>query len=127
MMRNFFEMFLRAAGAGVFAQPRPIAVIGGIKIPQCSSLVPYRGVLSLGRSTGDAGMKRREFISLIGGVAAWPLVARAQQATMPVIGLLDQRPPDQLADRLRAFRQGLKEAGLIDGQNAGIEYRWSDN
>src|SRR5262245_9231201 len=46
---------------------------------------------------------------------------------MPVIGLLDQRSPDQLADRLRAFRQGLKEAGLIEGQNAGIEYRWSDN
>jgi putative ABC transport system substrate-binding protein len=70
-------------------------------------------------------MKRREFMTLIGGAAvAWPLAASAQQPPMPVVGLLDQRSPEELADRLRSFRQGLRDSGFIEGQNVAIDYRW---
>ena len=66
--------------------------------------------------------RRREFITLLGGAAAaWPLTARAEQAAVPVVGLLDQRSPDELADRLRGFRQGLRDSGFVEGQNVAIE------
>jgi putative tryptophan/tyrosine transport system substrate-binding protein len=72
-------------------------------------------------------MRRRAFITIVVGTLAWSFATHAQQPTMPVIGFLGSALPDQYTIRLRAFHQGLKEAGYVEGQNVAIEYRWAED
>src|SRR6188474_1257768 len=71
-------------------------------------------------------MKRREFVGLVGGAAAWPVVARAQQSAMPVIGFLHSASASTFAEHIPALHKGLSEPGYVDGQNVTVEYRWAE-
>jgi putative tryptophan/tyrosine transport system substrate-binding protein len=72
-------------------------------------------------------MKQRKFITLVGGTTAWPIIAHAQQrATLPVIGFFGAGSAGSFADRIAAFREGLRQAGFIEGRNVAIEFRWTE-
>src|SRR6516164_2255520 len=71
-------------------------------------------------------IRRREFVTILGGAAAWPVAARAQHPAMPVIGFLHSES-DAIPDRVRGFREGLKDAGFVEGENLSVVFRWAEN
>jgi ABC-type uncharacterized transport system substrate-binding protein len=118
---------------GVFEIPRTEAPLRLISerfrsLPKtCPCSDARLNVLETASAVEKPDMRRREFIALLGGGAAWPLAARAQQSVMPVIGYLNASAPDGYGDELRALRGGFKENGYIEGENVALDYRWAEN
>src|SRR5262245_35789148 len=95
--------------------------------PDRSSPIRYAvGFLAGGDGMQFDQLKRREFITLLGGASAWPLAVHAQQSAVPIIGFLHPTSLESFAENLRGFRQGLKETGYVEGENVAFEFRWAE-
>src|SRR6516225_6382482 len=102
-------------------------VRAGHQRPDRENARPHRAaVAARHRRRGDRMIRRRDFITLLGGAVAWPVAARAQQPAVPVVGFLSGSTPELYTKRLAAFREGLNETGYSEGRNVAIEYRWAE-